>query len=381
MNKQLTNLVNLLFLIFAISFTGCDKATEELPLFEIHFNSEGGSPVSSQLVLQGDTVLKPANPTLEGSEFIAWTKDDAVYDFSQAVSEEFTLTATWDKVIVKHNVTFNLNNGEEAVVVAVVENETVATPEENPTMEGYEFVGWYHNEEEFNFTTPITTPITIEAVFTRSIGETEVVYQTISADDFQAMESNKHMMVKAQINYLMFGWTWGTEAYITDTEGNSSKDLYSHSNFGMFTFPLKFTTNDTDIEGQTFVFDIVKDIYMSSPQLGFGYGRNEEFDETGTPAYNGVSWQAPIRFGIEYFNEVVRGNVVDVTYSETEGVIATVGEVQIHIKSLGTEEGEYENVSEDYVATIEAMLGANIYVKTIEVEGKVISVLRDENLQ
>ncbi|KXX72001.1 InlB B-repeat-containing protein [Flammeovirga sp. SJP92] len=381
MKKQLTNLINLLFLILAVGFIGCEKATEELPLFEVHFDANAGSPVPSQLILQGDTVLKPADPTLEGSEFVTWTKDDIIYDFGQAVAEEFTLKATWDKVIVQHNVTFNQNNGEEAVIVAVVENEAVATPDENPTMEGYDFMGWYHNEEEYNFSSPITAPITIDAKFIRSVGETEVVYQTISFDDFQNMESQKHMIVKAQINYLMFGWAWGTEAYITDTEGNSSKDFYSHSNFGMFSFPLKFTKDDAHIEGQTFVFDVVKDVYMSSPQLGFGYGRNEEFDETGTGAYNGSKWLAPMRYGVEYFDEVVRGNVREVTFTSEDGLKVLVGETEMYIKALGDKEGTYDNVSEDYKAIIEAMLGQNKFVRTITVDGKVISVLRNENLQ
>ncbi|NME67444.1 InlB B-repeat-containing protein [Flammeovirga aprica] len=313
MNKRLTNYINLILLIFAVSFTSCDKTEEELALFEVHFDANEGTPVGSQLVLQGDTVLKPADPTLEGSEFIAWTKDDVVYDFNQTVSEGFTLTATYKRV--------------------------------------YE------------------------------VGKTEVVYQMISHEDFIAMESNKHMVVKAQINYLMFGWAWGTEAFITDPEGNSSKDFYDHSNFGMFSFPLKFTKDDAHIEGQTFVFDVVKDVYMSSPQLGFGYGRNEEFDETGTGAYNGAKWLAPMRYGIEYFNKVVRGNVREVTFTAEEGLTVTVGETVIAIKTLGTEEGTYDDVTEDYVAKVEAMLGQNKYVRTIEVDGKVISVLRDENLQ
>ncbi|WP_044207432.1 InlB B-repeat-containing protein [Flammeovirga sp. OC4] len=312
MKKQLTNLINLLFLILTVGFTSCEKATEELPLFDV---------------------------------------------------------------------TFRINNGDSDVVVSVIENETVAEPSETPQKEGSDFLGWYYENEPYDFATPVTSPISIEAKYMFSVGETEVMYQTISLDDFQAMESQKHMLVKAQINYLMFGWAWGTEAYITDPEGHSSKDFYNHSNFGMFSFPLKFTKNDTHIEGQTFVFDLVKDVYMSSPQLGFGYGRNEEFDATGTGAYNGSKWLAPMRYGVEYFDEVVRGNVREVTFTSEDEVKVLIGETEVYIKTLGIEEGTYENVSEDFVATIEALLGQNKFVKTIELDGKVISVLRGEELQ
>lgn len=381
MKKQLTSIINLLFLLLAIGFTSCEKDNEEVSLFEITFDSNSGSDVSSQLVMAGDTVSKPTDPTLEGSEFIAWAKADSPYDFSQAVTEDFTLVATWEKVVVHHNVTFVLNNGEEDQIVAVIENETVATPDENPTLEGYNFEGWFYNDEPFEFSTPIQSPISIEARFIRSVGETEVVYQTISQDDFNTLESQKHVLVKAQLNYYMRAWAWGTEAYLIDEEGNSTKDLYDHSNFGMFSFPLVFTVDDTHFEGQTYVFDIVKDIYMSSPQLGFAYGRSETFDDTNTPAYNGSKWNAPMRFGIEYFNEAIRGNIREVNYDATEGVTVLVGETQIHIKALGSEDGVYENISEDYVTQIEAMLGNNKYVRTIEVEGKTISVLRGDALQ
>lgn len=381
MKKQLTTIINLFFLLLAIGFTSCDKENEEISLFEVSFDTNEGSTVAPQLVVAGDTLIKPTDPTLEGSEFVAWTKADSPYDFSQAVTEDFTLVATWEKLVITHDVTFVLNNGEDDIVVAVIENEIVSASEEEPTLEGYEFTGWYSNDELFDFSTPITNPISIEARYTRSIGETEVVYQTISQDDFNALESQKHVLVKAQLNFFMRAWAWGTEAYLVDEEGNSSKDLYGHSDFGAFSFPIVFTKDDGHFDGQTFVFDIVKDIYMSSPQLGFAYGRDETFDDSGVKAYENWTWNAPMRYGIEYFNEAIRGNVREVNYDATEGVTVLVGETQIHIKALGTTEGEYENVSEDYVSQIEAMLGNNKYVRTIEVEGQTISVLKGNELQ
>ena len=63
--------------------------------YTVTFNSNGGSNVSSQAVVEGNKATQPANPTREGYTFSSWTLNGAAYNFNSAVNSNITLTATW----------------------------------------------------------------------------------------------------------------------------------------------------------------------------------------------------------------------------------------------------------------------------------------------
>lgn len=66
--------------------------------YTVTFNSNGGSSVASQSVLEGAKATKPANPTRSGYSFDGWYTDEALtaaYDFATAVTKSFTLYAKW----------------------------------------------------------------------------------------------------------------------------------------------------------------------------------------------------------------------------------------------------------------------------------------------
>ena len=73
----------------------------------ITFDSNGGSPVESQKVRFGDTVMKPADPTKQGYVFVEWIRSDKLlfagslrssrgFDFSTPVTRKITLVAVWE---------------------------------------------------------------------------------------------------------------------------------------------------------------------------------------------------------------------------------------------------------------------------------------------
>mgnify|MGYP005802709931 CR=1 FL=1 len=61
-----------------------------------------------------------------------------------------------------YTVTFDSNGGSKIRSKRVGENGNVIKPN-NPTREGYTFLGWYYNDEEFDFNTKITSDITLTA--------------------------------------------------------------------------------------------------------------------------------------------------------------------------------------------------------------------------
>ena len=65
---------------------------------KIEFNSDGGSDVPFQYVVDGNPAKKPDDPTKEGSDFDGWYTDKELtekYDFSDPVTEDAVLYAKW----------------------------------------------------------------------------------------------------------------------------------------------------------------------------------------------------------------------------------------------------------------------------------------------
>ena len=62
----------------------------------------------------------------------------------------------------QYNITFESNGGSLVETVVVDKNGTIPEPK-NPTREGYGFIGWYYNNELYDFTKPVTSDMKLEA--------------------------------------------------------------------------------------------------------------------------------------------------------------------------------------------------------------------------
>ncbi|MBQ9900263.1 MAG: InlB B-repeat-containing protein [Acholeplasmatales bacterium] len=153
--------------------------------YQVTFNSNGGTAVSSQSVAYGQKAAEPTAPTKAEDDnytytFAGWYKDSSLqtaFDFGiDTITSATTLYAKWTETAkpqeeVKYTVTFNTNGGSYIAPREVVEGENVSKPT-NPTKEAtatetYTFAGWYTDEsltKSFSFsTTPITSDITLYA--------------------------------------------------------------------------------------------------------------------------------------------------------------------------------------------------------------------------
>lgn len=63
--------------------------------YTVTFNSDGGSSVASQTVVEGNKATKPGNPEKEGYNFNGWTLNGNNYDFNTKVTGNITLVAKW----------------------------------------------------------------------------------------------------------------------------------------------------------------------------------------------------------------------------------------------------------------------------------------------
>ncbi len=157
-----------------------DKGADENVKDVLYF-ANGGVFFDGNETLQGVTdgdgvARQPLAPTREGYTFAGWTYDskgnDPV-DFSKPVQgggDHVTFYAQWTKnetpAVQTHKVNFYVNGS--TTTVEVEDGKTVAQPSD-PSVDGFNFVGWSSSKEsfkKFDFSTPITEDTTVYAFFT-----------------------------------------------------------------------------------------------------------------------------------------------------------------------------------------------------------------------
>lgn len=140
-------------------------------------------------VTEGAKVQEPpTSPTLDGYEFMGWyttTDTDTPFNFETTIFEDTTLYAKWIKEgteITKYTVTFDANKPADAEAdvtgipseIKVNEGEKIPEPSSDPSLAGYTFEGWYESfdtETAFDFSTPITSDITLYAHWKIEVAE------------------------------------------------------------------------------------------------------------------------------------------------------------------------------------------------------------------
>ncbi|CAM3435652.1 InlB B-repeat-containing protein [Erysipelothrix anatis] len=137
-------------------------------LFDVTFEVNGGSNVSSQKIVEDGVVTIPTEPTRLGYTFDGWYTDVAFanrFDFDQKMNQNTTLYAKWNKQAVSYTLSFETGEGSKVSPQTVLENTTALVPA-NPTREGYTFDGWYTSAQfttKFDFGTHLTADTTVYA--------------------------------------------------------------------------------------------------------------------------------------------------------------------------------------------------------------------------
>ena len=157
---------------------------------DVLYFANGGVFFDGNVTLQGVTdsdgvARQPLAPTREGYTFAGWTYDsegtDPV-DFSKPVQgggDHVTFYAQWTKnetpAVQTHKVNFYVDGS--TTTVEVEDGKTVAQPSD-PSVDGFNFVGWSSSKEsfkKFDFSTPITEDTTVYAFFTAKTPKSETV--------------------------------------------------------------------------------------------------------------------------------------------------------------------------------------------------------------
>lgn len=101
------------------------KATwisETADTITIKFDTDGGSKIDDMIVVKGETLKLPQNPTKEGYKFKTWVDKNETPIYNEALlSEDTTLKAVWEKVENKSTSSNNSNSSGNSQT----ENKTV----------------------------------------------------------------------------------------------------------------------------------------------------------------------------------------------------------------------------------------------------------------
>ena len=158
----------------------------EINRFTVTFDSNGGSGVEAQQVDYNTEAHEPAQPTRSGYTFKAWQLDGTDYAFTNKVTADITLKATWTENNV--TVTFDTDGGTPVPTEQIIRHSGLVMRPDDPIKTGATFTGWYNGDEKYDFKTPVTANMTLKArwqadsyhvVFNTAGGSTAPAYQTV----------------------------------------------------------------------------------------------------------------------------------------------------------------------------------------------------------
>ena len=276
--------------------------------YTVTFNSYGGTPVPpAQEVEYGLTATEPATaPTKTGYTFDGWYLGDEKYDFSDAVEQNITLYANWEKNIYTVTYTDGVD-GEE-----VFADQTYRVPFEDTTpafkgtktRAGYVFAGW-----KPAFSDTVTGNVTYVAqwkddknnngiaddeeekytvTYTDGVANEEVFADQVYGDLLSGTATPAFKGTKTRAGYVFDGWkpafsdtVTGNVTYVAQWTARTDLSYTVH-------YYLKNTTkqvaNDKMVAGQTFNADVTENairisgyrVYGDSVQsITIGTGTNE----------------------------------------------------------------------------------------------------------
>lgn len=195
---------------------------EKIIYVTVTYNLDGGTPLIDDVKLEkGKKVTEPEEPEKEGYEFIGWFVGSVEFDFDLPINENVTIKAKWEKIIVSYEVTFDLVYDIETFSENVLEGETVTEPD-NPVRDGYKFVGWYLEEEVFDFNSPIEDNLTLKAVWQKE--HTVIFYLdeelTEEYESEIVLDGNKVLKPTEpeKVGYSFVGWFVEDEEFDFDSE-------------------------------------------------------------------------------------------------------------------------------------------------------------------
>ena len=137
------------------SITACGKKNDEpnnnaekTVSHTVSFETNGGSAVEAQVVVEGQKVNRPEAPEKAGFYFEGWFSDAGLteaFDFETAVAADITLYASWVDASGSVTATFYTDDSTVHTTAHFADGSRISKPDD-PVKEGFYFAGWFTAE-------------------------------------------------------------------------------------------------------------------------------------------------------------------------------------------------------------------------------------------
>ena len=209
------------------------------------FMVDGEVYKSDILIEDGFIKRLPETPKKEGYVFDYWEYDGKKYNVNDKIDDDVTLKAVFKEVAEEEVVivTFDKENDEDDSTIEVIKNEKVSSIQ-TPEKEGYKFLGWYLNNEKYDFNEEVTKDITLKAKW-------EVIKYTVkfnsdggSTVKDQSVEYGKKINTPnnpAKTGYKFLGWYLNDKKY--DFNTIVTKDISLTAKWEVVKYTVKFNSD------------------------------------------------------------------------------------------------------------------------------------------
>lgn len=216
--------------LIILSISACDNDIN----YSIYFDTNGGTEVEPIKTDGESEISMPDNPTKEGYVFDGWYWDDDV--FEDRVTEESLSDVTSDVTVYakwvedKFTIEFDSNGGSEIDSVTGDIGTEITEPLD-PTKDGYDFDGWYTDEnltQSYDFTKMPNEDATVYAKWEPKIYDIDYILNGGTNDSANpatyTVESDTISLNSPTKEYFDFlGW------YSEDTFDNEVTEITSES--------------------------------------------------------------------------------------------------------------------------------------------------------
>ena len=293
----------------------------EINSYKVSYYNEGKKYIDDQKINYGENALKPnTDPSKIGYTFKYWSikENGEEYEFSTKITEDITLYAVYE--INKYTVTY-INEGVE-YHKETAEYGSVVTSIQDPTKEGYTFIGWYNENNE-----KVTHPITVTENITLH-SKYEINTYTVSF-----YHSNEKYVEDQKVNY-------GESAVKPSID--PTKEDYNFSGW-----VIKGTNNKYD-----FTSKVTKDIELESSftakptyTVTFKIGNEVILTENVIEGHKATSKEAPYKKGYLFdkwysdegltvennFDEKIMNNkIIYGKYNENKHTVTYMNEKEVY---------------------------------------------------
>lgn len=199
--------------------------------FTVEFNGIENSYVEK--VKKNSYVKRPIDPVKTGYKFDGWYYNGNLFSFDSKITSNIILEAKWTKTVVvdpNENTEFTVkfkNEDGDLISETKVKKGTVVEKPDDPTKEGYKFIGWYNKDNLYDFNLEVTSNLVLTSKFEKIITYT-VTFNSDGGSSIKSVSVEDGKTVTKPANptkkdYTFVSWQLDGKDY--NFSSNVTKDI------------------------------------------------------------------------------------------------------------------------------------------------------------